>query len=158
MTDITIGGTTWASNSRFTFGTKLAENTSAASSAAPHIVTVKNIDLTAYISSPTGAADHWHNLIVAIMKIPEAFVDDWAATTQDYVHQHPEWVINYKYIAKPSDTGDLAIAQPLRVRNGRSITLYPGDKLVAVLTGSSNTNSAYSIQAEGEIRYVVRAN
>jgi hypothetical protein len=154
---INYGDNVPAANGTFTASHIVAFNTEESGTTFPRKVRIRNVDLTANLETMATTSSAFDNVTVAFMKIPQGFSVD--NTSDATLVKHPEWVLAYKYIGSPVVTSESQQYQPIRIRSNKSITLYPGDGLYLVVTGTkAATQSVATIYTNGLVKYFTRVN
>ena len=144
---------TWANST--TLATNPIQNVLGVS----NIYTVKNFDITFTIESGNALADA--NVLEAItayiMYVPQGM-----NVGIDYNLQHPEYVLNYKYLGSPPGTtqggAEVQQFQPFRLRTRLSRKLQTGDSIILLLKGSNTSSSSVNVFLSGLIRWWTKAN
>ena len=142
----------------------LAFNPTQTNTSVSQVFTVKNIDVNFYIDSdqPAGATDI-EDVCAYIMFVPQGMT-----VTGTYNLDHPEYILNYKYLGGPSadsfNTSTSSTArigqhyQPLRVRSRLSRKLQSGDNVILFIKGTNTGGGSATFKFHGLIRWWTRAN
>lgn len=130
----------------------LATNPSQTNLGVSQTYTVKNFDISFTIES--SAPTTLEAITVYIMFVPQGM-----NVSETYNVDHPEYIMNYKYLGSPTvaGTGETQQFQPIRVRSRLSRKLNTGDSIVLFLKGY-NTAAAATIQLSGLVRWWTKAN
>jgi hypothetical protein len=94
------------------------------------------------------------------------FVPQGMNISEDYNLQHPEYILNYKYLGSPTatfsnqSTGDVETQQyqPHRLRTRLSRKLQTGDSIILFIKGLNTSTSAQQVNLSGLIRWWTKAN
>lgn len=149
-TAISASPGTWSGTS--TLATNPTQNTLGVS----QIYTCKNFAVDFTIESDS----HWHleALTAYIMFVPQGM-----NVSENYNLDHPEYILNYKYLGSPTGTGTSTTAevqqyQPFRVRSRLSRKLNTGDSVILFIKGLNQTTSNINLNLSGVIRWYTKAN
>lgn len=143
------------STNPFSANTILVTNPVQSNTTVSQQYTVKNIEATFQIewSGNTSGRDYIEDLCVYIMYVPQGMT-----VTDNYNNQHPEYIMNYKFIGSPQEDGGDA-SQPIRVRTRLSRRLQTGDQIILFVKGTrQETATNLNIQIHGLIRWWTKAN
>ena len=145
-----------ASPGTFSGTTTLATNPTQNTLGVSQIFTCKNFAVDFTIESDT----HWslEGITAYIMFVPQGM-----NVSQDYNIQHPEYIMNYKYLGSPTGTGTSTAAevqqyQPFRLRSRLSRKLNTGDSVVLFIKGLNQGSSNITFNLSGIIRWSTKAN
>lgn len=136
--------------------TTLATNPSQNTLGVSQIYTCKNFTVDFTIESD----NHWNleAITAYIMFVPQNM-----NVSENYNLDHPEYIMNYKYLGSPTGTGTSTSAevqqyQPLRIRSRLSRRLNTGDSVILFLKGYSQSTSNLNLNLSGIIRWWTKAN
>lgn len=145
-----------ASPGTFSGTTTLATNPTQNTLGVSQIFTCKNFAVDFTIESD----NHWslEGITAYIMFVPQGM-----NVSQDYNIQHPEYIMNYKYLGSPTGTGTSTSAevqqyQPFRLRSRLSRKLNTGDSVILFIKGLNQGSSNISFNLSGIIRWWTKAN
>lgn len=145
-----------ASPGTFSGTTTLATNPAQSTLGVSQIYTCKNFAVDFTIESDT----HWslEGITAYIMFVPQGM-----AVSQDYNLNHPEYIMNYKYLGSPTGTGTSTAAevqqyQPFRLRTRLSRKLNTGDSVILFIKGLNQTTSNINFNLSGVVRWWTKAN
>lgn len=140
----------WATN------TTLATNPAQSTLGVSQIYTCKNFVVDFTIESDT----HWslEAITAYIMYVPQGM-----SVTANYNIEHPEYIMNYKYLGSPTGTGTSTSAevqqyQPFRLRSRLSRRLDTGDQIILFLKGTNQGTSNINMYISGLVRWWTKAN
>ena len=138
--------------------TTLATNPSQNTLGVSQIYTVKNFDINFTIESSNYT--QLEAISAYIMYVPQGMT-----ITETYNLDHPEYILNYKYLGSPTagtQTGTSSTEnqqyQPYRVRTRMARKLNTGDSVILFIKGLSETSTATTLQLSGLIRWWTKAN
>jgi len=139
--------------------TTLATNPTQNILGVSNIFTVKNFDINFTIESGNAVADA--NVLEAItayiMFVPQGMNID-----ENYNLNHPEYILNYKYLGSPPGTttggSEVQQFQPFRLRTRLSRKLQTGDSVVLFLKGTNSSSANVNVFLSGLIRWWTKAN
>ena len=122
--------------------------------------TVKNFEITFTIEGETASALYGLEGITAyIMYVPQSM-----NVTSSYYEQHPEYILNYKYLGSPttlsqtSGTGETQTFQPVRMKTRLARKLQTGDAIILYIHGTNTTNASQTLLVDGIVRWWTKAN
>lgn len=134
----------------------LATNPSQNTLGVSQIYTVKNFDINFTIESDT----HWsiEGVTAYIMFVPQSMT-----VTSNFNIEHPEYILNYKYLGSPTGTGTSTSAevqqyQPFRLRTRLSRKLNTGDSVILFIKGLNQGSSNINLNLSGLVRWWTKAN
>lgn len=134
----------------------LATNPAQSSIGVSQVYTLKNFDITFTIES----GNQWdlEGITAYIMFVPQGM-----NITSEYNIQHPEYIMNYKYLGSPTGSGSTNTAeiqqfQPFKVRTRLSRKLNTGDRIILFIKGYSTATSSISYTINGLVRWWAKAN
>lgn len=122
------------------------------------IFTCKNFAVDFTIES----TNHWQleGLTAYICFVPQGLT-----VTDNYNIQHPEYILNYKYLGSPnptapasSTTTEVQQYQPFRIRTRLSRKLNTGDSIILFIKGLSQATENISFNISGIVRWWTKAN
>lgn len=124
-----------------------------------NIYTVKNFDINFTIESGNALADA--NVLEAITAYI-MFVPQGMNVSENYNIDHPEYILNYKYLGSPPGTttggAELQQFQPYKIRSRLSRKLQTGDSIILFLKGTNSSAAAVNVFLSGLIRWWTKAN
>lgn len=136
--------------------TTLATNPTQNTLGVSQIYTCKNFTIDFTIESDS----HWHleGITAYIMFVPQGM-----NVSENYNLDHPEYIMNYKYLGSPTGTGTSTTAevqqyQPFRVRTRMARKLNTGDSVILFLKGTNQSTSNVNLNISGIIRWWTKAN
>lgn len=136
--------------------TTLATNPSQNTLGVSQIYTVKNFDINFTIESD----NQWNleAITAYIMYVPQGM-----NVTSTYNLEHPEYILNYKYLGSPTGTGTSTSAeiqqfQPTRLRTRMARKLNTGDSIILFIKGYNQSTSSLTLNLSGLIRWWTKAN
>lgn len=145
-----------ATTGTFSGTTTLATNPTQNTLGVSQIYTCKNFAVDFTIESDT----HWsiEAITAYIMFVPQGM-----NVSQDYNIQHPEYIMNYKYLGSPTGTGTSTAAevqqyQPFRVRSRLARKLNTGDSVILFIKGLNQGSSNINFNLSGVVRWWTKAN
>ena len=115
----------------------LTTNPIQSSATVSQTYTVKNFEVNFQMEYGSGA-NNIENIVCYIMYVPQGM-----NVSQDYNIQHPEYIMNYKFIGSPQIDGQPNY-QPLRVKTRMARKLQTGDSIVLFITGYNGSDSTVS--------------
>lgn len=148
---------TFGINGVTVFDTTICTNPAQNNTSVPQTFTVKNFEITFYCEGDATGVSEIDDLCAYVMFIPQGY-----QITNDINIQHPEWILNYKFIGSPyieartSQTFNYTI--PHRVRSRLSRKLNTGDKVVLILKGTNKNFDERTVQFHGLMRWWTKAN
>lgn len=114
--------------------------------------TVKNIELSYEIE--TDNFYYIEGLTAYIMYVPQGMT-----ITETYPNQHPEYIMAYRFLGSPNrDEGTTPNRLPSRIKTRLARRLQTGDKIVLLIVGLNEYNSAQTLKFNGLIRWWTKAN
>lgn len=162
----TVGSGEW-------FATEtLAENPVQANTGVSQTFTAKNFEITFTLEVPEllNSYNEFSNDIEAVTAFI-MFVPQGMQVTSSYYAEHPEYILNYKYLGSPGGRDVAAVAagnlpaygnqqyQPYKIRSRLSRKLQTGDRIILYLQGSNENDSLNRIVSiSGIIRWWSKAN
>lgn len=140
----------------------LAFNPTQINTAVSQTFTVKNFEISSVINIPleqAGTLRHWEDFAAYIMFVPQGM-----QVTTSYNNQHPEYIMAYKFLGKPSNeysaTGQQY--QPVKVKTRLSRKLQSGDSIILFLkwnyTNPEMPQEAPKAEIHGLYRWWTKAN
>lgn len=148
---------TFGINSVTTFDTTICTNPEQTNIGVPQTFTVKNFEITFYCEGGRTEAAEIDDLCAYIMFVPQGY-----QITNDINTQHPEWILNYKFIGSPyveaNQDGIYNYTIPYRVKSRLSRKLNTGDKIVLILKGFNKNFNERTVQFHGLMRWWTKAN
>lgn len=149
-TSITASQGNWSGTS--VLATNPVQNTLGVS----QIFTCKNFSIDFTIESDT----HWslEGITAYIMFVPQGM-----NVSESYNLEHPEYIMNYKYLGSPTGTGTSTTAevqqyQPFRLRSRLSRRLNTGDSVILFIKGLNQGSSNINLNLSGLVRWWTKAN
>lgn len=140
----------------FSGNTVLTTNPTQNTLGVSQIYTVKNFDINFTIE----AQDQWliEAVTVYIMYVPQGMT-----ITDNYNIEHPEYIMNYKYLGSASSVGTSTSQenqqyQPYRVRTRMARKLNTGDSIVLFVKGFSQGTANLTLNIAGIVRWWTKAN
>lgn len=131
----------------------LATNPTQTTLGVSQIYTVKNFDINFVIDSTVQESlNNIENICSYIMFVPQGM-----NVTSDYNLQHPEYILNYKYLGSPSSDGEQQY-QPTRLRTRMARKLQTGDSIILFIKGRNQSQSELTLSLNGLIRWWTKAN
>lgn len=136
------------------FGTAtLATNPTQTTLGVSQIYTVKNFDINFTIdTSNDQSLQSIENICSYVMFVPQGM-----NVTSDYNLQHPEYILNYKYLGSPASDGEQQF-QPTRLRTRLARKLQTGDSIILFIKGRNQANVDLTLSLNGLIRWWTKAN
>lgn len=122
------------------------------------IYTVKNFDINFTIETRLTGSDlnDLEAITAYIMFVPQGM-----NVSETYNLDHPEYIMNYKYLGSPpgsTTTSELQQFQPYKVRTRLSRKLNTGDSVILFLKGTNTGANQVNILLSGLIRWWTKAN
>lgn len=143
-------------NGIFYLESTLASNPIQNTAGVSQTYTAKNFDINFILeAASSGVVSIFEDLCIYIMYVPQGF-----NVTSDYNVQHPEFILNYKYIGSPSADGNTEGQQfqPIRIRSRMSRRLQTGDSIILFIKGNNQSTVAQNLDLHGVIRWWTKAN
>lgn len=142
-------------NDIFSYTTTLTTNPIQSQNLVSQTYTVKNFDINFVIEIISSATAYVEDLAVYIMYVPQGM-----NVGSDYNIQHPEYIMNYKFIGSPTFDGASAGQQfqPIKVRSRLSRKLQTGDSVILFVKGRNQATNPASLEFHGLIRWWTKAN
>lgn len=139
----------------FSYTTTLTTNPIQSANLVSQTYTVKNFDISFTIDLTNTTTNSIEDLAVYIMYVPQGM-----NIGADYNLQHPEYVMNYKFIGSPSYDGSTSGQQyqPIKVRSRLARKLQTGDSVILFVKGRNQASNAYALEFHGLIRWWTKAN
>lgn len=139
----------------FSYTTTLTTNPVQSANLVSQTYTVKNFDINFTIDLTNTTTNSIEDLAVYIMFVPQGM-----NIGSDYNLQHPEYVMNYKFIGSPSYDGSTTGQQyqPIKVRSRLARKLQTGDSVILFVKGRNQAANAYALEFHGLIRWWTKAN
>lgn len=120
------------------------------------VYTVKNFDINFTLEAASTATRAAIEAVTAyIMYVPQGM-----NISENYNLEHPEYIMNYKYLGSPASAdaqNEEQQFQPIRVRTRLSRKLNTGDSIILFLKGTS-TDTGGIVQLSGLVRWWTKAN
>lgn len=131
----------------------LATNPSQDILGVSQVYTVKNFDINFTIESQNYAS--LEAITAYIMFVPQGM-----NVSPSYNLEHPEYILNYKYLGSPtpSGSGEVQQFQPIRVRTRMARKLNTGDSIILFIKGIGETGGTQSLSLSGLVRWWTKAN
>lgn len=146
--NVTASSTGVQSNS-----TTLCTSPAQSESLTTQVFTVKNFELTfTFDTTETQASSDIEDICAYIMYVPQGM-----NITNDYNVQHPEYILNYKYIGSPT-TDDSQNYQPYKLRSRLARKLNSGDRIVLFVKFLLQSGTGTPMQIHGIVRWWTKAN
>lgn len=149
-----------AANSGTWVGTStLATNPTQTTLGVSQIYTVKNFDINFTIESANSldAANVLEAITAYIMFVPQGM-----NVSDTYNIDHPEYILNYKYLGSPPGTSaggaEIQQFQPTRLRTRLARKLQTGDSIILFIKGTNSSSSQVNVFLSGLIRWWTKAN
>lgn len=138
-------------NSTFYYSFTLAFNPTQVNTAVSQVYTVKNVETSFMVDSGSNA--YIEDMTAYIMYVPQGM-----QVTETYNQQHPEYILNYKFLGGPTND-DQQNYQPFKIRSRLSRKLQSGDSIILFLKGN-NTNATVTstVSFHGLVRWWTKAN
>lgn len=114
--------------------------------------TVKNFEITFVIELNNSQPENIESLQCYIMYVPQGM-----NVGNNYNTQHPEYIMNYKYIGSPTGDGSQQY-QPIRVKTRMARRLQTGDSIILFIKGYNQTQSNITVVLNGLVRWWTKAN
>lgn len=146
-----------ASPGNFSGTTTLATNPAQNTLGVSQIYTCKNFAVDFTIE--TNTRNRLEGITAYIMFVPQGM-----AVTEDYNLSHPEYILNYKYLGSPSETGSNSPDngnqqyQPFRLRTRLSRKLNTGDSVILFIKGLNTHTASLPFYLSGIVRWWTKAN
>lgn len=151
-----LNTTLTATTGTFSGTTTLATNPTQNTLGVSQIYTCKNFAVDFTIESDT----HWsiEAITAYIMFVPQGM-----NVSANYNIEHPEYIMNYKYLGSPTGVGTSTAAevqqyQPFRVRSRLARKLNTGDSVILFIKGLNQASSNISFNLSGVVRWWTKAN
>lgn len=151
-----LNTTLTATTGTFSGTTTLATNPTQNTLGVSQIYTCKNFAVDFTIESDT----HWsiEAITAYIMFVPQGM-----NVFANYNIEHPEYIMNYKYLGSPTGVGTSTAAevqqyQPFRVRSRLARKLNTGDSVILFIKGLNQASSNISFNLSGVVRWWTKAN
>jgi hypothetical protein len=148
---IEVSSITVSASTNFFDTTVLAINPAQVDTTVSQTYTVKNFEVTLSLE---GTADYSQieGLAAFIMYVPQGMTIDL-----NYATNHPEYIMNYKYIGTPS-SDNTARFSPVRIKTRMARRLQTGDSVILYIKGYNVGTSGGTIEKHGLIRWWTKAN
>ena len=147
---LTIGA-----NANSSDGFALCQNGYYTNNAVKEIYTVKNIEVQYTVEVPTQYLDVIENLCCYIVYVPEGMT---IMNNPNFIKQHPEYIMAYKYLGTGNDDGD-NYRNPLYIKSRLSRNLNTGDSIQFMLTYKNDSSiNNIIIRVYGVVRWWSRSN
>lgn len=139
----------------FSYTQTLATNPVQVATLVSQTYTVKNFEISFTIDLTNATTTAIEDLAVYIMYVPQGM-----NVGTDYNIQHPEYIMNYKFIGSPSYDGSTTGQQyqPIKVKTRLSRKLQTGDSVILYVKGRNQSSSSYGLEFHGLIRWYTKAN
>lgn len=145
----------WSGNSVLTLNP--VQNNSSVS----QTYTVKNFDITFTIEAGSAnSVNSLEGITAYVMYVPQGMT-----VGNDYYQQHPEYILNYKYLGSPSTRqgSETTIIesqqfQPFRIRTRLSRKLQTGDYIILYIQGTNTLTDNQTLYIDGLVRWFTKAN
>lgn len=139
----------------FSYTTTLTTNPVQVSTLVSQTYTVKNFDISFTIDLTNATTNSIEDLAVYIMYVPQGM-----NIGSDYNLQHPEYIMNYKFIGSPSFDGAATGQQyqPVKVKTRLARKLQTGDSVILFVKGRNQASNSYALEFHGLIRWYTKAN
>lgn len=145
------GSITVEGSSTFFATTVLCTNPAQNDTTVSQRYTVKNIETSFVIESGTTNTTI-ENLTAYIMYVPQGMTIDVS-----YDVDHPEYILNYKFIGSPSPDGGQQY-QPSRVKSRLARKLNTGDSIILYIKGYNLGTASSTLEYHGLVRWWTKAN
>lgn len=143
---------------RFITTTTLASNPAQSNTGVSQQYTAKNFEISFTIEAGTQAFNI-EAVTAYIMYVPQGMT-----VTDQYYLQHPEYILNYKYLGSPtlefSSTSAISAQnyQPFKLRSRMSRRLQTGDSIILLISGYNQNTANTNFDLSGIIRWWTKAN
>lgn len=123
--------------------------------------TVKNFEITFTIEAGSAnSVNTLEGITAYVMFVPQGM-----NVTNDYYLQHPEYILNYKYLGSPSTRQGSETTyvetqqfQPFRLRTRLSRKLQTGDSIILYFNGVNTSTDNQTLYVDGLVRWWTKAN
>lgn len=113
--------------------------------------TCKNFKLDINLETGSPNPEQIEAVTMYIMYVPQGMV-----ITQNYNIDHPEYIMNYKFLGSPTQDGSQQY-QPFRISTRLSRKLNTGDSIILFLKGYNQGNES-TLSINGLVRWWTKAN
>lgn len=143
----------WGANSTLT------TNPVQSNALVSQVYTVKNFEISFTIEGGDQTMNFIEGVTAYIMFVPQGM-----SVGNDYYAQHPEYILNYKYLGSPTSLNNSSAAieiqnfQPIKVKTRLSRKLQTGDQIVLFLNGVNAGTSNVNLNIDGLVRWWTKAN
>lgn len=151
IVDITNTFSVEAGPANFFKSITLCQNPTQSSSTISQQYTVKNIELQYYIQSVN--ASNLMNMSVYVMYAPQGINIGY-----DYVSQHPEYIMAYKFLGNADAQDNNSDRNALSIRTRLSRRLQTGDGIILFIKGYNGASSSTNASLTGIVRWWTKAN
>lgn len=138
----------------------LCQNPTQLNTRVSQAYTVKNFEITFTIEADTASAlSGLEGITAYIMYVPQSM-----NVTSSYYEQHPEYILNYKYLGSPTSytqttgTGEIQTFQPIRMKTRLARKLQTGDAIILFIQGTNTTSASQTLLIDGIVRWWTKAN
>lgn len=139
----------------FSGTTTLATNPTQNTLGVSQIFTCKNFTVDFTIEA--AANSDLEGLTAYIMFVPQGM-----NVSQNYNIEHPEYIMNYKYLGSPVQISDGSTEnqqyQPFRVKSRLSRKLNTGDSVILFIKGTNQGSANRNFELSGVVRWWTKAN
>ena len=150
------GDGTAPANSPFADSITIAQNNTATSNnSISQAFTVKNIEVSAQLEADSTGGNNVENIEYYIMFVPQGY-----AISANLPEDHPEWIMNYKYIGSAFSYSSLSDsnAQVPRIKTRLSRKLQTGDSVIFLIRGVNRNSTDVGVLWNGLVRWWTKAN
>lgn len=142
----------------------LATNPNQSNNTVSQAFTVKNFDINFTLEGNAYGQSYYENMTAYIMFLPQGYT-----VTRDYNLEHPEYILNYKYLGSPTtqqsevtpetnNSTETQHYQPFRIKTRMARKLQTGDSIILFIKGYHQGNTSAQFQLRGLIRWYSKAN
>lgn len=120
------------------------------------VYTVKNVEISFTIEFPHSSNDYstsLEDITAYIMYVPQGM-----QVTGDYNIQHPEYIMNYKYLGSPTHEPLGQQYQPYKLRSRLARKLNTGDNIILFIKGINQRDASLHLKIGGVVRWWTKSN
>lgn len=146
-----------APQSSFYLTTDLCQNPAQNDNTVSQQYTVKNVEFTFQLEVPlnNSGATNVEGLICYIMYVPQGMI-----VTETYPIYHPEYIMAHRFLGSPDGeiTNANIVRNPIKVKTRLARRLQTGDKIIFLITGSTDNEVQSQLSINGLLRWWTKAN
>lgn len=136
----------------FSGSTTLATNPVQSNLGVSQVYTVKNFE-TSFTIDSNATPEAIESITAFIMFVPQGM-----NVTENYPMDHPEFIMNYRYLGSPTLDAPTSQAAPYKLKTRLSRKLNTGDSIILLIRAYHTQGSQTTMAVHGLVRWWTKAN